>query len=86
MDDLLFDLPELQTNFFIFLFLLSNILNRALKGGLDHGQCALDEVAEVVGQIRIDPMDKSFMGEIPIQADGNFSKQKITQRVGSKGV
>ena len=54
---------------------------RAAEILLDHGGCAGDEVAEVVGKIDVDGVDEQLIAEIAVGAEREGTQQEETQRV-----
>ncbi|OQB51161.1 MAG: hypothetical protein BWX98_02568 [Candidatus Aminicenantes bacterium ADurb.Bin147] len=72
-------LPDLR----VVRFLRSGGGDRPLEVIADHGQGPADEVAQVVGQVGVDPVDETLVAEIPVQADRNLPQEEIPQRVGT---
>src|SRR2546425_8482633 len=48
---------------------------------LDHGQAAVQEVAEIVRQIRIDPADQGLSGKISILPERHLTQQEVAERI-----
>ena len=47
----------------------------------DHGQAALGQVAQVVGQVRVDARSNRVVGVIAVLAEGNLAQQEETQLI-----
>src|SRR2546422_2091340 len=48
---------------------------------LDHGQAAVQEVAEIVRQVRIDPADQGLSGKISVLTERHLTQQEIAERI-----
>ncbi len=47
----------------------------------DHAQRTLRQIAEVVGQLRIDAVDDRLVAVIAILAERNFAQEKVAQLI-----
>ena len=52
----------------------------------DHGQGPAETIAEVVGQIGIDPLDQALFTELGIQTKNHLPQKEITDGIGPESV
>ena len=48
---------------------------------VDHRHGAVQQIAQIVGQIEVDPLDETFRRERAVGAERHFPQQEITERI-----
>ena len=55
--------------------------NRPAEIFPEHPQGPVDEVAEVVGELRVDPVDEGLPGEVAVEAEGDLAQEEVAEGV-----
>ena len=65
----------------VYLLFFSRRRHDAVKIFSDHGNRAAQQIAKVIGQIRVDAVDQQIFRICAVRAEGKITKQEITHRI-----
>ncbi len=60
---------------------LPTLRDTTLKVLMRHGQGAVEQIAQVVGQVSIEPVDQSRLGKAPVMAEMHLPHQEIAESI-----
>jgi hypothetical protein len=60
--------------------------NQTIKIDDDHAESPAEEIAQVICQIAVNPVDQRRMGEVTIHSERDFPHEKISDRIHSVSV
>ncbi len=61
---------------------LNTFFGQSLRECFDHhGHGATHEISQIVGEITVDALNQSLIGEVAVRAEGNLTQQKVADGI-----